>query len=37
MDARQAALARLIGNLDKGELAELQQLAREMGGKRRKR
>jgi predicted transcriptional regulator len=37
MGARQAALARLIGNLDKRELAELQQLAREMGGKRRKR
>lgn len=37
MDARQAALAQLIGNLDKGELADLQQLAREMGGKRRKR
>jgi predicted transcriptional regulator len=37
MGARQAALARLIGNLDKGELAELQQLAREMGTKRRKR
>jgi predicted transcriptional regulator len=37
MDARQAALARLIGNLDEGELADLQQLAREIGGKRRKR
>jgi predicted transcriptional regulator len=36
MDARQAALARLIGDLDKSELADLQQLAREMG-KRRKR
>jgi predicted transcriptional regulator len=37
MDARQAALARLIGGLDKTELADLQQLAREMRGKRRKR
>ena len=37
MDARQAALAHLFGNLDKGELANLQRLAREMGGKRRKR
>jgi predicted transcriptional regulator len=37
MDARQAALARLIGGLDNDELADLQQLAREMGAKRRKR
>ena len=37
MDARQAALARLIGSLDKGELAGLQQLAREMHATRRKR
>ena len=37
MDARQAALARLIGALDKDELADVQQLAREMGRKRRKR
>jgi predicted transcriptional regulator len=37
MDARQAALAQLVGNLDNGELADLQQLAREMGKKRRKR
>jgi len=37
MDARQAALAQLVGNLDKGELADLQQLAREMGKQRRKR
>lgn len=37
MDARQAALARLIGGLDKDELADLQQLAKEMGDKRRKR
>src|ERR687896_1654017 len=31
MDARQAALARLIGGLDKAELADLQRLAEEMG------
>jgi predicted transcriptional regulator len=37
MDARQAALAQLIGGLDKHELADLQQLAREMSAKRRKR
>jgi predicted transcriptional regulator len=37
MDARQAALARLIGGLDKEELADLQQLARKMGAKRRRR
>jgi predicted transcriptional regulator len=37
MDARQAALAQLLGNLDKGELAELQQMAREMGSKGRMR
>jgi len=37
MGARQAALARLIGGLDKDELEGLQQLAREMGEKRRKR
>lgn len=37
MDARQAALARLIGSLEKDELADLQQLAREMGAKRRRR
>jgi predicted transcriptional regulator len=37
LDARQAALARLIGGLDEEELADLQQLAREMGGNRRKR
>jgi predicted transcriptional regulator len=37
MDARQAALAQLFGSLDKGELAELQQLARETSTKRRKR
>src|SRR5918992_4724354 len=35
MDARRAALARLIGGLDKSELADLQQLARELGDKRR--
>lgn len=37
MDARQAALARLIGDLDKRELADLQRPARQMGDKRRKR
>jgi predicted transcriptional regulator len=37
MDARQAALARLVGSLDKDELADLQQLAREMLEKRRRR
>jgi predicted transcriptional regulator len=36
-DARQAALARLIGGLGKGELADLQQLASQMGEKRRRR
>jgi predicted transcriptional regulator len=36
-DARQVALARLIGDLDKDELAELQQLARELSAKRRTR
>lgn len=35
--ARQAALARLLANLDQGELNELQRLARDVGGKRRKR
>jgi predicted transcriptional regulator len=34
MDARQAALARLIGDLGDDELSEIRQLAREMGGKR---
>jgi predicted transcriptional regulator len=37
MDARQAALARLIGGLDRRELAKLQRLARQTGEKRRKR
>ena len=37
MDARQAALARLIGGLGENELADLRKLAREMGEKRRKR
>ena len=37
MDARQAALARLIGGLADDELADLRKLAREMGEKRRKR
>ena len=34
--ARQAALARLIADLDRGELSALQRLARDVGGKRRK-
>jgi predicted transcriptional regulator len=37
MDARQAALAQLISGFDKDELADLQQLARKMSAKRRKR
>jgi predicted transcriptional regulator len=37
MDARQTALARLIGTLGADELADLQQLASEMGDKRRRR
>jgi predicted transcriptional regulator len=37
LDARQAALARLIGGLGKDELADLQELAKQMGEKRRKR
>jgi predicted transcriptional regulator len=37
MDARQAALAQLIGGLDKDVLEDLQRLAREMSEKRRKR
>jgi predicted transcriptional regulator len=37
MDARQAALARLIGGLDEGELEDLQRLAKEMGKTRRRR
>jgi predicted transcriptional regulator len=36
-DARQAALARLIADLDKSELSELQKLARNVAGKRRPR
>ena len=39
VDARQAALARLIGELDEGELSDLQQLARglaEQRGRRRR-
>lgn len=35
--ARQAALARLIADLDQSELDELRRLARDVGGKRRKR
>jgi predicted transcriptional regulator len=37
MDARQAALAQLIGGLDKRELKELQQRAKEMRRTRRRR
>ena len=37
MDARQAAMARLIGDLGDEELEDLQQLAREMGEQRRRR
>jgi predicted transcriptional regulator len=37
MDARQGALARLIGSLDKDELKDLQQLAKETGATRRRR
>lgn len=36
MDARQAALARLIGDLDKRELEDLQRLARQMRRPRRR-
>jgi len=36
-DARQAALAQLIGNLDDDEVSDLRRLAEEMGGKRRRR
>ena len=35
--ARQAALARLIADLDQSELSELQRMARDVSGKRRKR
>lgn len=37
MDARQAALAQLIGGLEDAELADLRQLGREMKARRRKR
>jgi BlaI family transcriptional regulator, penicillinase repressor len=37
MDARQAALAQLIGGLKDAELTELRQLSREMSPRRRKR
>ena len=37
MDARQAALARLIGDLGEEELSALQRLADEMGDRRRRR
>jgi predicted transcriptional regulator len=36
MDARQAALARLIGDLGDDELSDLRQLAREMSERRRR-
>jgi predicted transcriptional regulator len=36
MDARQAALARLIGGLDKAELEDLQRLATQLGEIRRR-
>ena len=36
-DARQAALARLIGTMDHDELSDLQRLAAEIGQKRRRR
>ena len=37
VDARQAALARLIGELDGDELSDLQALARRLEGRRRRR
>lgn len=37
IDARQAALAQLIGDLDQQELKELQQLAKQMNKSRRRR
>jgi predicted transcriptional regulator len=37
LDARQAALARLIGGLEKAELQDLQRLAKETGKTRRRR
>jgi predicted transcriptional regulator len=36
-DARQAALARLIADLDQSELSDVQRLAQEVGQRRRKR
>jgi BlaI family transcriptional regulator, penicillinase repressor len=36
-DARQTALARLIADLDAVEISELQRLARDVAGKRRRR
>jgi predicted transcriptional regulator len=36
-DARQAALAQLIGNLREDEVADLRRLARQMSGRRRRR
>ena len=37
VDARQVALAQLIGTLDGEELSELQRLAKEVGGARKRR
>jgi predicted transcriptional regulator len=37
LEGRQAALARLFGDLDDAELRDLRRLAREMGDKRRRR
>ena len=37
IDARQAVLANLVGQLDKDELTELQRLAKEISGARAKR
>jgi predicted transcriptional regulator len=37
MDARQATLAQLIGDLDEAQLSDLRQLGREMSKKRHKR
>lgn len=36
-EARQAVLAQLVGNLDKGELSELQTLARDIAARRKGR
>lgn len=36
-DARQTALASLVGSLDKGEIGELQRLAKQAGSQRKRR